>query len=491
MSLPSGIYSVSSVRNIDKAAISDGGISGYQLMTRAGQAAVEAARDAYPDAKRWQVICGSGNNGGDGFVVARMAAERGIAVSVICLVSPESLSGDASTAYMDFAAMGGGVAEFDGTLDDEATLLFDGLLGSGLERAVEGQFAAAVVAMNGHPAPVIALDIPSGVHGDTGEVLGTAVKADITVTFVGLKSGLFLDKGSDLTGKLVFAGLDIPDECRKSEPAILRRIDDRFIRKAFSPRERSAHKGDFGHVLVVGGGPGMPGAVRICGEAALRSGAGLVSIATHPCHSAQIPGTRPELMCMGVESADQLAPMIEKASVIAIGPGLGTDDWARALLDAVLACDRPVVADADALNLVAEGTTREGNWILTPHPGEAARLLETSSDAVQADRRAALAGLAEKLNGTVVLKGSGTLVSAAKGPPWLCSAGNPGMASAGMGDALTGIIAGLRAQHLRNEAAAVAGVQIHASSGDTAALGGERGLVVSDLLAEIRGHVNP
>jgi NAD(P)H-hydrate epimerase len=491
MSLPSGIYSVSSVRNIDKAAINDGGISGYQLMTRAGQAAVDAARDAYPDAKRWQVVCGPGNNGGDGYVVARLAAEGGIVVSVICISSPENLSGDASTAYMDFAAMGGGTAEFDGSLDGEATLLFDGLLGSGLERAVEGPFAAAVDAMNAHPAPVIALDIPSGVHGDIGEVLGTAVKTDLTVTFVGLKSGLFLDSGPDLTGKLVFADLDIPDQCRKSESPILRRIDHRFIRNAFSPRDRSAHKGDFGHVLVVGGAPGMPGAVRVCGEATLRSGAGLVTIATHPCHSAQVPGGRPELMCRGVESAEQLAPMIEKASVIAIGPGLGTDDWARSLLEAVLACDRPVVADADALNLVADGATRDGNWILTPHPGEAARLLNSSTDVVQADRRAALASLAENLNGTVVLKGSGTLVSASKGAPWLCSAGNPGMASAGMGDALTGIIAGLRAQHLRNEAAAVAGVQIHASAGDSAAAGGERGLVVSDLLAEIRRHVNP
>ena len=491
MKLPAGIYSVSSVRKIDATAIADADISGYKLMMRAGQAAVDAARKAFPDAKRWQVVCGTGNNGGDGYVVARLAAERGIAVSVICLSSPEALSGDAATAYMDFAALGGVMAEFDDALDEEADLLFDGLLGSGLERPVEGQFAAVVEAMNSHPAPVVALDIPSGLHGDTGEVLGTAVHADLTVTFVGLKSGLFLDSGPDLVGRLEFSGLDIPDEIRRTEMPILRRIDDRVIHKALPPRGRSAHKGDFGHVLIVGGGPGMPGAVRICGAAALRAGAGLVSIATHPCHSAQVPTGCPELMCCGVDSAEALNAMIENASVIAIGPGLGTDDWARMLLDIVLASDLPVVADADALNLIAEGTAQERDWILTPHPGEAARLLEITAGDVQRDRRAALGSLAGKLGGTIVLKGSGTLVSAVNGAPWLCSSGNPGMASAGMGDALTGIIAAMRAQHLSNEAAAVVGVQIHADAGDRAATAGERGLIASDLIAEIRRHVNP
>ena len=486
MKLPAGIYSVASVRNIDAAAINDGGISGYKLMTRAGQAAVEEARRAYPEAKRWQVICGPGNNGGDGYVVARFAAEQGIAVSVIFLTSPDDLSGDAATAYMDFAALGGSMAEFDGSLDAEADLLFDGMLGSGLERPVTGQFGQAVAAINTHPAPVVALDIPSGLHGDTGAVLGTAVQANLTITFVGLKSGLFLDHGPEHVGQLKFAGLDVPDEYRDREEPILRRIDDDVIRKALPRRERSAHKGAFGHVLIVGGGPGMPGAVRICGEAALRAGAGLVSIATHPCHSAQIPMGRPELMCRGVASVDELEPLIEKASVIAVGPGLGTDEWSRSLLDAVLASNRPVVADADALNLVADGATREGDWILTPHPGEAARLLGSSTAAVQGDRRAALAGLAGKLNGTIVLKGAGTLVSASSGAPWLCSAGNPGMASAGMGDALTGIIAAFRAQQLSNETAAVAGVKIHAMAGDRAAIPGERGMLASDLLAEIR-----
>jgi NAD(P)H-hydrate epimerase len=490
MNLPAEIYSVSSVRNMDEAAINSAGISGYTLMGRAGQAAMDAAIDKFPDARRWQVICGPGNNAGDGFVVARLAAQQGIVVTVLTVACPEKLGGDAATAYTDFAASGGTVAEFDGHLDPDADLLFDGLLGSGLERPVEGRFAELVEALNAHSAAVVALDIPSGVHGDTGQILGTAIDADLTVTFVGLKSGLFLGSGPDRIGELRFSGLGIPDACRAGEAPLMRRIDDDVVIRSLPPRRHTAHKGDFGHVLIIGGGPGMPGSVRICGEAALRSGAGLVSIATHPSHSALIPIGRPELMCYGVNSARDIQSLIEKATVIAIGPGLGTDDWANSLLQAALASDLPVVADADALNLIAQGASRDSNWILTPHPGEAARLLGCMSGEVQADRHAALTALVRRLSGTIVLKGAGTLISAGQAAPWLCSAGNPGMASAGMGDALTGIIASLRGQGLDEEMAAVVGVQLHAEAGDSAAIVGERGLIVSDLLLKLRERVN-
>jgi NAD(P)H-hydrate epimerase len=490
MQLPSDIYSVESVRNIDKAAIEGAGIGGYTLMTRAGQAAIEAARQRFPDSKRWQVICGSGNNGGDGYVVARLAAEQGIAVSVLAMADPDALSGDAATAYMDFAALGGAVAGYDGTLDEQADLIVDGLLGSGLERDVDGKYADVVDAVNAHPASVLALDMPSGLHGDSGAVLGTAITADLTITFVGLKSGLFLGYGPERAGEIRFAGLDIPPECRSGQAAILRRMDSALVRKALKPRKRDAHKGKFGHVLIVGGGPGMPGAVRLCGEAALRTGAGLVSIATHRQHSAQISAGRPELMCRGIDDAADLAAMLKRATVVALGPGLGTDEWSRAMFDAVLDTELPLVVDADGLNLVAGSDLRRDDWILTPHPGEAARLADLTVAEVQADRRAALAMMRERYGGTLVLKGSGTLVSSQKGQPWLCSAGNPGMASAGMGDALTGIIAGLRAQKLSTEVAAVVGVQVHAEAGDRAAGAGQRGLVASDLIDEIRYCVN-
>ena len=491
MNLPAEIYSVESVRNFDRVAIDEYGITGYTLMTRAGQAALQAALATFPESRRWQIVCGSGNNGGDGYVVARLAAEHDIAVSVLALASPESLTGDAASAYMDFAAMGGAVAEFDGALHADADLLVDALLGSGLERNVEGRFAQVVRAMNAHHAPVLALDIPSGLNGDDGSVMGAAVMADLTVTFVGLKSGLFVGGGRGHCGQLVFADLDIPAGCRKGQPVDMQRIDEDLLRQVLPPRQRTAHKGDFGHVLVVGGGEGMPGAVRLCGEAALRAGAGLVSVATHRAHAAMVATGRPELICHPIDEATELAPLLERATVVAIGPGLGQSDWSRALFDNALAGDKPLVVDADALNLLAGSELRHADWILTPHPGEAARVLGMTSADVQADRRAALVALQQRFGGTIVLKGSGTLVSTGGGPPRLCSAGNPGMAAAGMGDVLTGVIAGLRAQGLPAAVAAAAGVHVHAIAGDRAAASGERGMLAGDLMTEIRHCVNP
>jgi NAD(P)H-hydrate epimerase len=270
----------------------------------------------------------------------------------------------------------------------------------------------------------------------------------------------------------------------------LRRIGGDLVRSALSPRKRNAHKGDFGHVLVIGGAAGMPGAVRLCGEGALRCGAGLVSIATDPAHAAFLTANRPELMCVGVESAQDLQPLLERATTIALGPGLGSNDWSQLMFDAALQSGLPLVVDADALNLLAEKDERRDDWVLTPHPGEAARLLDTNSDAIQADRSGALASLRQKYGGTVVLKGSGTLVSSHDGPDWLCSAGNPGMASPGMGDVLTGIVAAMRAQGLPPERAAVVAVEIHARAGDAAAEAGQRGLLASDLLQELRVWVN-
>ncbi len=491
MTLPAEIYSVASVRAIDQVAINDAGIGGYMLMMRAGEAALNEALERFPDAKRWQVICGSGNNGGDGYVLARLAGARGIGVSVLAMSSPEQLQGDAATAYMDFAAEGGAVAMYEGVLDEHAELVVDGLLGSGLERHVEGKYAEVVNAMNGHAAPVLSLDIPSGLNADTGSVMGVAVHADMTVTFVGLKSGLFLKEGPNYVGELRFAGLDIPADCLATQQADLQRMNLDAIRAELAPRKRDAHKGDFGHVLIVGGGPGMSGAVRLCGEAALRSGAGLVSIATHPSHHAMIAAGRPELMCHAVEAAKDLKPLLERATVIALGPGLGTGKWSQTMFDAILKTDLPMVVDADALNLLAISEARDLDWILTPHPGEAGRMLDCPTAKVQEDRRGALRKLAEQFGGTVVLKGSGSLVSAADGPAWLCTAGNPGMAAPGMGDVLTGIIAALRAQGLSREMAAAAGVDIHARAGDSAAKAGQRGLLASDLLQELRVWVNP
>jgi len=489
--LPTNIYSVAAVREFDRTAIEEHGIPGYTLMTRAGAAALSAARARFPGTLRWQIVCGAGNNGGDGYVVARLAANEGIVVSVVALVDPHTLSGDAATAYGDFAAEGGVVMPWSGELDGEADLLFDAILGSGLEREVGGEFAAAVQAMNAHGAPVVALDIPTGIHGDTGEVLGCAVCAALTVTFVGLKAGLFLGAAPGFVGSLQFAGLDIPDACRAGADAVMRRIDDEVFARALAPRKRSAHKGDFGHVLVVGGAAGMPGAVRLCGEAALRAGAGRVSIATDPAHAAVLVASRPELMVHGIASAAALQPLLDKADVLAFGPGLGQSGWAHDLFDLLRNDTRPAVWDADALNLLAAEATPAGNRVITPHPGEAARLLGTTVQDVQSDRVSAARALVARYGGVAVLKGAGSLVAAAEDAPWVCSAGNPGMAVAGMGDVLTGIIAAFLAQGMAAETAAACGVEAHARAGDRAAQAGQRGLLASDLLAELRAVVNP
>ena len=458
-------------------------------MTRAGKAAVTAARRSCPDATSWQVVCGAGNNAGDGYVVARLAAEEGIAVSVIALVDPQKLTGDAATAYADFAAGGGVVMPWSGELHGE--VLFDGILGSGLERPVEGAFVEAVDAINSCDAFVVALDIPTGLHGDSGAVLGAAVQADLTVTFVGLKTGLFVGEGPRLIGELVFAGLDVPEHCRDHSAALMRRIDESLIEDVLPPRPRTAHKGDFGHVLIVGGGPGMPGAAVLAGEAALRAGAGRVSLATHPEHAAIIAARRPELMPHGVSGAPELTDLLEIADVIAFGPGLGQSDWARELFEPVKDSHLSAVWDADALNLLAESPGENDRRIITPHPGEASRLLSMSTGDVQSDRLAAVGGLQVRYGGVAVLKGAGSLVAATDGPPWVCTAGNPGMAAPGMGDALTGIVAALLAQGLDVSTAARAGVLAHAMAGDRAAARGERGLIVSDLIAELRGVLNP
>jgi NAD(P)H-hydrate epimerase len=489
-SLPVDIYSVATVREIDRTAIEDEAIPGYTLMSRAAAAAVSEVRSRFPDARRWQVVCGAGNNAGDGYVVARLAAAEGIVVSVVALVDPGALQGDAATAYGDFAAEGGVVAAWAGQLDPDADLIVDGLLGSGLERDVEGEFALAVAAINAHPGKVVALDIPTGLHADSGAVMGFAVRSDLTVTFVGLKAGLFLGEGQDCSGEVTFADLGVPAKCRQASQVEFRRIDDDHLQRTLAPRRRSAHKGDFGHVLIVGGGAGMPGAVRLCGEAALRAGAGRVSIATDPGHAAMIVATRPELMSHGIGNAHELQRLLDMADVIAVGPGLGRSPWADELMSVLAKVERPCVWDADALFWLAESASRKADRIITPHPGEAGTLLSTSAAAVQSDRRMALDQLRKRYAGVVVLKGSGTLVSSPAGPPWLCTSGNPGMASPGMGDVLTGIIAALLGQGFAAEDAAAVGVEVHARAGDHAAEGGERGLLASDLLAELRGIIN-
>jgi len=488
--LPAAVYSAEQVRATDRHAIERLGISGYTLMTRAAESALDLLVEGWPAANRVLVLCGAGNNAGDGYVVARLARAAGLQVTVAALVDPSRLSGDAGRAHHDWLAAGGTTIQFDPALLPACDVVVDALLGTGLDRPVAGAMATCIAAVNAASKPVLAIDLPSGIDADSGAVLGHAVRATRTITFVGLKSGLFLADGLDHVGRLAFADLGIPVGVTGAAP-VMRRTCPSDVAGVLPRRRRGAHKGDNGRVLVVGGGSGMPGAVRLAAEAALRAGAGLVTVATRAENLAAIVGARPEIICHAVQSAADLGQLMAATDVIAVGPGLGQSDWARNLFEAVLGSDKPLVVDADALNLLSRQPSRRGRWVLTPHPGEAARLLDWTTAMVQADRLAALRALAQRYDGVTVLKGAGSLVLGPTGTPWLCDAGNPGMATAGMGDVLTGIVAAVAAQCPDLERAAVAGVAVHAAAGDRAAAPGERGLLATDVLDELRACVNP
>ena len=487
--LPRDLYCAAQVRKLDRTAIDDFSIPGLTLMERAGAAAYSLLCRAWPKAQVITVVCGVGNNGGDGYVLARLALQAGKTVCLLQLDGTGKIKGDALANYDHLIKVGGEVKPFK-TIPKETDLIVDGIFGTGLERDVAGAWCQAIEAINSAASPVLALDIPSGLHSDSGQILGVAVKATATISFIGLKRGEFTGAGPEQCGQIVFNDLDAPDAVYATEHPTAKRVEWSMLSGLLGRRARGAHKGDFGHVLVVGGDHGFSGAARMAGEAALRTGAGLVTIATRPEYAALLNIARPELMCHGVADAKALAPLLQRATVVAIGPGLGQTAWGRALFSAALECKLPLIVDADALNLLASESVQRDNWVLTPHPGEAARLLGVKAADIQSNRFKSVQALQEQYDGVVVLKGAGTLVANAEQPISVCTAGNPGMATGGMGDVLTGIIAGMLAQGLSLTDAAVAGVCLHAAAADRAAQAGERGLLANDLQIELRLLLN-
>ncbi len=481
------LYRAEQVRELEHIAIEQYGIPGFKLMNRAGCAAFELLRSGWPNSHRIVVFCGTGNNGGDGFVLARSAREAGMNVTVYQVGDTSRLSADALHAKLLAEQLGVVPETWRHQALDSLDVVVDALLGTGLNGAVNNHWAAVIEAINHSGAPVLALDIPSGLAADTGSPLGVAVRAQITVTFIGLKQGLYTGEGPELCGEVLLEQLDVPEQIYQTiHPAAILLTGS----PKFQPRRRTAHKGDFGHVLIVGGDYGMSGAARLAGEAALRTGTGLVSIATRRSHSALLNLSRAELMCHGVEQADELYPLLKQATVAVIGPGLGQRRWGQSMLKAVLGSGLPLVVDADALNLLARTPHMRNNWILTPHPGEAARLLQITPAEVQTDRFKAVQALQNQFGGICVLKGAGTLIRTPDGYPEVCTAGNPGMASGGMGDVLSGVIGSLMAQHQTLPDAARQGVLTHSLAADQAAVAGERGLLASDLMPHLRTLVN-
>ena len=494
MSQSQALYSVAQVRALDAHAIDVLGVPGYTLMQRAAEASLHALRSRWPTAVHIAIVCGGGNNGGDGYVLARYARAAGLEVSLFAAIEPKRLQGDAQRAADDFLAGGGQARPFSAAAMGSAEVLVDALLGTGARAPLAPGIARGHCGDEPSGLPILALDLPSGLDGDRGIAQGDAVRADTTITFVAPKAGLYLGDGPEYAGRVLCDSLEVDAArgCRRRS----RRWNASTKANWRAPcprRSRTAHKGDFGRVLIIAGARGMAGAARLAGEAALRSGAGLVTVATAPENVAPIVGGRPELICFGANGATDIETALASSTVVAVGPGLGTNTWSRALLDAALGSGRKLVIDADGLNMIARASLRvPRDAILTPHPGEAARLLNCSASEVQADRPAALRRLVEKTGAVIVLKGAGTLVGAPDRIPALCTRGNPGMAAPGMGDVLTGAIAALLAQCGDPVVAARAGVVAHALAGDDLARqGGGRGMLALELAEGLTRWVNP
>lgn len=484
------LFDTHAARLLDTRATALLGGDGYALMQRAGQAAWQHVLQRWPAAHRITVVCGPGNNGGDGYVLAHLAHRSGRSVKVVHLAEHVPGTELSQRACTDYVAVGGEIGIFPEVVP-HGDLLVDALFGIGLSRPPDAFATALIDAINGQSAPVLALDVPSGLDADKGSAPGKAVVASRTLQFIVRHAGLHTGEALEHTGELELEGLEVPVEIFSTVQPGASLLTQEALSYWLLPRRRNTHKGESGRALCIGGDHGHGGAILLCAEAALRSGAGLLTVATREAHVSAILARRPEAMARAVESGDELKPLFSQVDAIAIGPGLGRGDWGRAMLKLALAADKPLVLDADALNLIAAEPCALADAILTPHPGEAARLLGMDTAEVQRDRFAAAQAIAERYQAVVVLKGAGTIVAAPGQAPRVLDAGNPGMAVGGMGDVLTGVIVALRASGMSAFDAASAGALLHSLAGDAAAEQGERGLLPADLFFPLRRLANP
>jgi len=486
------LYTAQQVRNLDRYAIDQCGIPGFTLMQRAAQAAVAVLQQRWPNAKRLVILAGTGNNGGDGYLLGVLARQQGLEVQAVALDSVKSGTANAEQARLAFLAVSGVILQADAvSAIPDADVYVDALFGTGLTRTVEGVAARLIEQTNAARKPTLAIDVPTGLNADSGEKLGVTIRADVTVTFVANKRGLYTNDALDCCGDIVLDTLQIPESVHQTETPDAQLLNFSELSLFLKPRFRNVHKGNFGHVLAIGGDHGTGGAIRLTGESSLRVGAGLVSVATHSANVMALNAGRPELMVHGVDAPEQLSNLIEQATVLAVGPGLGMQEWGKLLFQSALKARKPLVLDADGLNWLAQmPQVFDVPVVLTPHPGEAARLLACTIKDIQQDRFFAARKLAFRYQAVVVLKGAGTLIASPSGQISLCPWGNPGMASGGMGDVLTGVIAGLIAQGLAPWQSAQLGVALHAKAGDKAAQSGERGVIASDLFDPLHRLAN-
>ncbi|WP_258239810.1 NAD(P)H-hydrate dehydratase [Pseudidiomarina homiensis] len=501
LSMQQLVFRTKQVRDRELEAAKNLGVSPAQLMQRAAQSCLAALERQQPAPARIMILCGPGNNGGDGWVLARLASRAGYLVTVVASEPKTELAKQAADAWHDQQGQVEPLAQLDRTHLAEYDIIVDAMLGTGLTRDLDPMYQRAVHTLNDakqfHKLWVLSIDCPSGLQSDTGTPCPIAVEADYTVTFIAWKPGLLTGQGCHYSGRLELAELGISAAFRQLERPFATLIEQEEVTRHLPPRHRSSHKGRHGHVAIVGGSLGLTGAVVLAGQAALRSGAGKVSVLTQPESQATIAAAQPELMVQQTTADDPAAVMqlLQGCDVVVLGPGLGTSSWAQRLCEWLLHSDLPLVLDADGLNLLSdhnEWLPRQAPLWLTPHPGEAARLLNCTTKQVEQDRYAAVEELSHRYEAFVVLKGAGSLITHPEAARLrVCKRGSPALAVGGAGDVLSGIVGSLIGQGLAAETVLPVATWLHAVAGEHAAIAGERGTLPSDLFGPLRKLVNP
>lgn len=502
------LASVQEITHIDRKAIREFGIPGPVLMENAAAAVLQEMERHFDGllGVKVGIICGKGNNGGDGLALARRLRIRGVPVRVAVLAPFSALRGEAKLNLSilrktDVEIIPNAGPSVLNELVAWSDVVVDALLGVGLSKPLKGNYALAVELMNASGRPVVAVDIPSGIDADSGQVLGSAVRADLTVTMTLPKRGLFLHPGSDCAGTVRIADIGIPPQVIEKESLRTNLLDREMLQGSFAPRSRDGHKGDYGHLLVIAGSQGKAGAAVMAARGALRSGAGLVTISAPASIVSILQQQAFEAMCipagesidgtigMGVEG--EILKATATMAACAIGPGLTIHyETVQVVRNLVQSIEIPMVIDADGLNALAGSADvlrrTKAPVIVTPHPGEMARLAGIAVREVQQDRIAVARRFASKYGVTVVLKGAGTVIATPKGDAFLNTTGNPGMATGGTGDVLTGVIGSLLAQGYHPQEAACIGVFIHGLAGDRAAEEkGEAGMIAGDVIENL------
>ena len=491
-SLPQSAYSATQVLENEEKIGQLKNITMIDLMEKAGQSAFRHLHSEYAMLSHILVICGKGNNGGDGFVIARLAAERGIQVTLYLCAEKNQLKGHAKTMYDRLGKNNLNIIEqnerpltneFLG--ENQYQLIVDALFGIGFSGQLPESLEQLITVVNEHDVPILSIDVPSGLEASTGHVISRAIIAQQTVTFIAVKQGLLTGQSANHVGELYLADLSL-GQCFQQNVTTDFSVQGQHSQPNMPSRNAACHKGNIGLLLTFGGNQGMPGAIRLASEAALRTGAALVSVYCHRENHQMVVHGRPELMlASAVDMPLDEHPHFKKAKVLLCGPGLGQNQWAKDLFTLVVNSSKPCVLDADALSLLATTNKKRNDWVLTPHAGEAAKLLSCTIAEVERNRFSAVKKIVEKYGGICVLKGAGSLIANGENN-WINTSGNSGMATAGMGDVLSGIIAALLMQLAKPIDAVRLAVQLHGQAADIIKdRQGEVGMLASDLLSEL------